>query len=267
MKKIYLFVAAAMMSAAMYADLQVADFENINLAAESVYHMSESGTFESGDFRFQQEVSVSEWGTYYYGNIVSTKTGKEYKGDMQNDMSAAGGAHAGQKFVVWTGSYVGQDSVFLKEAAVVPGFYICNTPWVVDAILNGDGMSDDAGAPFGENDWFKLTINGSLNGQVVNSEVNFYLAQGTNFIQEWTFVDLSTLGTVDALTFKLSSTKKNSYGMTTPAYFAFDDLGAEAPTEAISNTNAAVKAIKAIRNGQVVILRGEKAFNILGAEL
>ena len=232
MKKSILFVAALVMTFTACQKnepekaLAVADFENINLASESVYHMTESGVFESGDFRFQQEVNVSDWGTYYYGNIVSTKTGKEYKGDMQNDMSAAGGAHAGQKFVVWTGSYVGQDSVFLKEAAVVPGFYICNTPWVVDAVKNGDGMSDDGGKPFGKDDWFTLTIGGSLNGKTVNHQVVFKLVDGTYCVEDWTYVGLSELGKVDALTFRLESTKKNAYGMTTPAYFAFDDLGA-----------------------------------------
>lgn len=233
MRKSILFVAAlALTFTACQKNepekaLAVADFENINLAAESVYHMSESGTFESGDFRFQQEVSVSEWGTYYFGNIVSTKTGKTYDEYADSDKSAAGGAHAGQKFVVWTGSYVGQDSVFLKEAAVVPGFYICNTPWVVDAVKNGDGMSDDGGKPFGKDDWFTLTIGGSLNGKTVNKEVVFKLVDGTYCVEDWTYVGLSELGKVDALTFRLESTKKNAYGMTTPAYFAFDDLGAK----------------------------------------
>ena len=233
MKKSILFVAAlALTFAACQKNepekaLAVADFENINLASESVYHMSESGVFESGDFRFQQEVNVSDWGTYYFGNIVSSKTGKTYDEYADSDKSAAGGAHAGQKFVVWTGSYAGLDSVFLKEAAVVPGFYVCNTPWVVEAILNGDGMSDDGGAPFGDNDYFTLTIHGSLNGKAVNSEVTVDLAKGKTYIQEWAYVDLSSLGKVDAITFSLASSKKNSLGMTTPAYFAFDDLGAK----------------------------------------
>ena len=234
MKKSILFVAALALTFTACPKnepakpLNVADFENINLAPESVYHMAESGTFESGDFRFQQDVQDYGGGAvYYFGNIVTSKTDKEYKGDYQNDMSASGGAHAGQKFVVWTGSYVGEDSVFLKEAAVVPGFYVNNTPWVVSAILNGDGMSDDGGKPFGKDDWFKLTINGYLNGKMVNSQVSFYLANGTSYITDWTYVGLSELGKVDALTFTLTSTKKNAQGMTTPAYFAFDDLGAK----------------------------------------
>lgn len=234
MKKTILYVAAlALCLTACNQNeptkaLAVADFENIEVGADSVYHMTESGTFESGDFRFQQDVQDYGGGAvYYFGNIVSNKTSKEYKGDWQNDMSAAGGAFAGKNFVVWTGSYVGQDSVFLKEAAIVPGFYVNNTPWVVDAILNGDGMSDDNGAPFGENDYFTLTISGTLAGVAVNNEVKVELAKGTSYIKDWTYVNLSTLGKVDALKFTLTGSKKNSAGMTTPAYFAFDNLGAK----------------------------------------
>lgn len=234
MKKTILYVAAlALCLTACNQNeptkaLQVADFENIELASESVYHMTASGTFESGDFRFQQDVQDYGGGAvYYFGNIVSNKTSKEYKGDWQNDMSAAGGAFAGKNFVVWTGSYVGQDSVFLKEAAIVPGFYVNNTPWVVDAVKNGDGMSDDGGAPFGKDDWFTLTINGYLNGKAVNHQVVFKLVDGTDCVEDWTYVGLSELGKVDAITFTLESTKKNSAGMTTPAYFAFDNLGAK----------------------------------------
>ena len=231
MQKSFLFVAAlALTFAACQPNepekaLKVANFDEVTIADESVMHLYETGTFESGDFTFQQEVSVSDWGTYYYGNILTNKTTKEYKGDYQNDMSVAGGAHSGRNFVVWTGSYTGIDGISLKEAAVVPGFYVCNTPWVEDAILHGDGMSDDEGAPFGENDFFTLTISGSLNGVAVNNEVKVELAKGTSYIKDWTYVSLKSLGKVDALKFSLSSSKKNAYGMTTPAYFAFDDLG------------------------------------------
>lgn len=233
MKKSFLFVAALALVFASCEnndpeyDASVATFENIELAKESVYHMSETGTFKSGNYEFQQEVNVSDWGTYYFGNIVTNKTSNEYKGDNQNDMSASGGAHSGKNFVVWTGSYAGIDGIKLSEAAVVPGFYVNNTPWVVSAILNGDGMSDDGGKPFGAEDFFTLTVTATLNGVAVNHEVKVDLAKGTSYIKDWTFVDLSTLGKVDAIKFTLSSSKKNSYGMTTPAYVAFDDFGAK----------------------------------------
>ena len=128
MKKSYLFLAAVAITFAACKQnepekaLLVADFENIELKAESVYHRDKSGSFESGDFYFQQEVNTSEYGTYYYGNIVSNITAKEYKGDFQNDMSVAGGAHSGKNFVVWTGSYVGVDGISLKSEAIVKCF-------------------------------------------------------------------------------------------------------------------------------------------------
>ena len=87
-------------------------------------------------------------------------------------------------------------------------------------------MSDDGGKPFGENDFFTLTVHGSLNGKTVNNEVTVELAKGTSYIEDWTYVDLRSLGKVDAIKFSLSGSKKNDYGLTTPAYFAMDDFGA-----------------------------------------
>ena len=236
MKKSLFFAAAVALTFAAcqpsydVEDKTVATFEEATIspaAMESVMHLAQTGTFESGNFVFTQEVSVSEWGTYYYGNIVTNKTTNEYKGDFQNDMSAKGGAHGGKNFVVWTGSYIGADGITLKQAAVVPGMYVCNTPWVVDAILKGDGMSDDEGAPFGEEDYFTLTVSGYLNGEPTSKMVEVELAKGKQYIKDWTYVDLRPLGKIDAIKFALSGSKKNDYGMTTPAYFALDDLGAK----------------------------------------
>ena len=95
-------------------------------------------------------------------------------------------------------------------------------------------------------------------------------------------MDLTSLGAVDALGFKVETTKQNTYGGTTPTYFCFDNLGGSpadcelgAMTEldaqpmptAIDNTNADVKATKLIRNGQVLIIREGKTYNVIGTEL
>jgi hypothetical protein len=45
-------------------------------------------------------------------------------------------------------------------------------------------------------------------------------------VDDWTFVDLGTLGTVDSLSFELSSSDTGDFGMNTPAYFALDNLDA-----------------------------------------
>ena len=169
---------------------------------------------------------------------------------------------------------------------------VTNNTYAVDAILNGDGMSVEEagqGLPFHAGDYFKLLVIG-YNNDVAVDTVEFYLAdfradqEGEKwyYAENWQWLDLTSLGEVDALGFKVETTKHNTSGGTTPSYFCFDNLGGSpadcelgAMTEleaqplptAINNTNAAVKATKMIHNGQVIIIRDGKAFNILGAEL
>ena len=278
MKKIYLFVAAAMMSTAMFADwsLQVATFEDVTLpGAESVFHLDETGHFWSGTFSFDQEVSVSDYGTYYYGNLPTNKSDNEFKSWLDAEKSACGGAYEGKNFCVWTASYIGEDKITLENKAVVPGMFINNTAYDVNSMCNGDSYAKK----FGKDDWFKLTIDGFLNGLGIDAQVVVWLAKDGTYINKWTWVDLSVFGQVDALKFTLTSSDTGDYGMNTPAYFCLDNLGAAKPegyveparaefqTEGINNTNAASKAVKVVRDGQVVIIRGDKAFNVLGAEL
>ena len=277
MKKIFFFAAAALMSAAMYADLQVADFENIELAEESVLHLNETGFIQSGSFGFQQEVAdYGEAGVYYFGNLPTNKSDNSFESFLDAEKSASGGAYAGKNFVVWNVSYSGKDSIVLDQAAVVPGFFLNNTAYAVNSMNNGDGYAKK----FDAEDWFKLTITASLNGTDVNTQVVVDLAIDGKYINQWTYVDLSSLGELDAIRFALASSDTGDFGMNTPAYFAMDNFGCEMPmgyvvpemaefelSEGIKNTSAAVKAVKVVRNGQVVILRDNKAFNILGAEL
>lgn len=278
MKKIFFLAAAAMMSAAMFAQLQVATFEDVTIGApESVLHLSETGAIQSGSFLFAQEVAdYGDYGVYYFGNLPSNKSDNTFESYLDAEKSASGGAYEGENFNVWTASYSGLDGITLDHAAVVPGFFINNTAYDVNSMTQGDGYAKK----FTAEDWFKLTITASLNGADVNAQVVVELAAEGKYINEWTYVDLSALGEVDAIKFALSSSDTGEAGMNTPAYFAMDNFGAAKPegyvepekaefdlSEGIHNTDAAVKAVKVIRDGKVVILRGEKAFNILGSEL
>ena len=232
MKKSFLFVAALALTFAAcqpnydVEDKTVATFEEAAITpaqTESVYHLGQTGTFTSGNFVFTQEVSVSDWGTYYFGNVVSNKTDNTYKDDMDGDKSVKGGARNGKNFLVWTASYAGADGIKLKQAAKVPGMYVCNSVYAYASMTKGD---DFAGDPFGDDDWFLLTISGSLEGKAVNNQVTFYLAKGKNIIADWTYVDLSTLGKIDELRFALTGSRTGDWGLNTPAYFCIDDLGA-----------------------------------------
>lgn len=279
MKKLFFFAAAALMSTAMYADLMVATFEDVTLPGqESVLHLDSTGYFQSGGYGFVQEVMDYGGGSlYYFGNVVSNKTGNTYDIYADSDKSASGGAYEGNNFNVWTGSYSYLDYIMVPGRSVVPGMYINNTAWVVDAILNGDGMSiepDDStaiGMPFGENDYLGLMILGIQIDQANDTsylvgQKGVYLAKGTQYINEWTYVELASLGNVDVIMFQMVSSKQNKWGMTTPAYFCMDNFGAATP-EGLDNTATEQKATKTLMNGQVIIRRGDKTYNVLGAEL
>ena len=233
MKKSFLFVAALALTFAAcqpnydVEDKTVATFEEAAITpakTESTYYLAKTGTFVSGNFEFTQEVNVSEWGTYYYGNIVSNKTDNKFESYLDAEKSQKGGAHQGKNFLVWTPSYVGSDGIKLKQAAKVPGMYVCNTAYAYNSITKGDMF---AGDPFGADDWFLLTITASLEGKAVSKTVEFYLAKGTDVVTEWTYVDLSPLGKIDQLSFTLTGSRTGEFGLNTPAYFCIDNLGAK----------------------------------------
>jgi hypothetical protein len=228
----------------------------------------------SGTYAFQTYYDDT-YGAYFSAFTVTNDTASTSTGSTEAYRSAKGGAYAGDNFAVWNMNYYGLDTVSF-DAQVVPGFFVNNTAYAVNSMVNGDSYAKK----FGKDDWFKLTINGYLDGKAVNAEVVVELAADGKYINQWTYVDLTELGEIDAITFNMSSSDESNGYMNTPAYFALDNFGSVMPmgyivpemaefdlSEGIENTNAAAKAVKVIRNGQVVILRGDKAYNVLGAEL
>lgn len=231
MRKSFLFVAAL---ALVFASCQkegevenktVATFEEATVSpttAESYYTYANDtiAMLHSGMYYVQQSVSWS--GSYVSGAVVTNITTTDFKDYTDAYKSAAGGAYAGKNYVVWYEDGFSGNVVKLSEAAVVPGFYVCNNVYALNSMKNGDNF---AGDPFKEGDFFKLIIGGALNGKAVNTTVEFMLGEGTNFVTNWTYVDLRPLGKVDELTFSLDGSRKGDYGLNTPTYFCFDNLG------------------------------------------
>ena len=230
MKKSFFFVAALALTFVAcepkgdVADSFIATFEEAAISPDSTnseFKLDTTGTFQSGAFTFKQTAMPSS--SYYSCNVVSNHTDTTFVDWNDAWKSIAKGAHAGRNYAVWNMDYYGADTITLKSAAVIPGFYVTNTVYAYNSITKGDDWT----TPFEEGDWFLLTINGSLEGQAVETPVTFYLAKDTNVVTEWTYVDLSSLGKVDAISFTLTGSR-TSYGyLSTPAYFCIDDLGAK----------------------------------------
>jgi hypothetical protein len=233
MKKSILFVAALVMTFAAcqpsydVEDKTVATFEEaaISPAAPQSYFAFTTDTtafLTSGIFELSQTVAYG--GTYVTGAVVSNITDTTFKDYKDAYKSIAGGAKGGKNYVVWYEDGFSGNAIKLKEAATVAGMYVCNNVYAYNSITKGDAI---AGDPFGDDDWSLLSIGGMLDGKMVNSQVDFYLAKGKNVVTDWTYVDLSQLGKVDAIFFTLSGSRTGDWGLNTPTYFCIDNLGAK----------------------------------------
>lgn len=108
---------------------------------------------------------------------------------------------------------------------------VTNTTYAHHSMREGDGFSKKFGGIDGTDpDWFLLTIDGYNNG-VKTQSLDFYLADfrsensSQDYIRDnWTNVNLSSLGSVDKIMLKLTSSDNGDYGMNTPAFVALDDL-------------------------------------------
>lgn len=101
----------------------------------------------------------------------------------------------------------------------IKGLYVTNCVYTYNSMKEGSSMFSGLDK-FDKNDSFKLTIY-NLNK---TQKVECYLAEGTNFVTTWKWVDLTSLGETDGLKFELTTTKKNDYGPMTPSYFCLDGI-------------------------------------------
>ena len=244
--------ATASVRVIVEGDLQVATFENLWTDPEDGFWMGdfskgvEGSTFVSGSFRFSNfasdtyggEPTTPFWGNYAYSQ-TTTNTFSSYITDQFNN-AVGGGADNSETFLVAYPQGGTIDVINNENGAVIPGMYITNNAWVVDAILHGDGMSTADGTETGAftgnigfqtGDWFLLTITAD-NGK----SIEYYLADYRSadetqhyYVNDWQWLDLSSLGTVKSLSFFLTSSRRNKWGTTTPSFFCLDNIGAEEP--------------------------------------
>ena len=215
----------------------VATFDDLTLAPESYWNGDDDGTgygtysgFTSGDNYFVNYESAAPGWTYWDGFAYSNTTDTTTAGvDNQFSAITGGGVNGSSNYAVsYTLGMSGQPSQTYNGftsgdyAQVVEGFYVTNTTYAYLSMRDGDGYS----TAFGEDDWFKLTIYALDENYLQTGDyVDFYLAEGTDILSSWEWVDLSGLGTVHGLEFALSSSDGGSgYSMNTPGYFAMDNL-------------------------------------------
>lgn len=216
-----------------------ATFDDVTLGAGG-YWQGESGDNEmySGGWMFYNYY-MPEY--YFWGGFTaSNHTDMSQSGLNAQYTSASGGGYDGstQYGVAYAMGVQCDVHASDNQSHTVTGCYVTNNLWAYQNMHDGDATATAFGGPTGNDpDWFKLTATGkNASGQTVGT-AEIYLAdyrfsnnEDDYILNTWEWFDLSTLGAVHTISFSLSSSKNDSYGMITPAYFCIENFNGEAPT-------------------------------------
>lgn len=251
MRSTFFTLVVLLLAPGISAYAGVATFDDLTLAPETYWNGNDDGLanygygtpsdFTSGDNSFvnYQAAAYLSWEGFAYSNTTDTNTA-----GVPNQFSAItgsgvnGSANYGVAFTMnmWSAqtAQTFNGATTGKSSQVVDGFYITNTTYAYQSMVNGDSYAKVFGGGDGTDaDWFKLSIHGlDSNYEKTGASVDFFLADFRSdesdqdyIVDEWTWVDLSGLGVVSGLEFNMSSSDGGGgRTMNTPAYFAMDDL-------------------------------------------
>jgi hypothetical protein len=225
----------------------IADFENLTLVADTFWNGSDgSGVFTSGNASFANKFvdwggGFTSWSGFSYSDMRDTTT-QIYTNEF-SAMTALGYNSSDNYAVCYVSSYDPLPVVRLNGIAhgdSVSGFFITNSTYGYLTMKNGGGPAKKFGGVSGTDpDWFALSVYGYKDGVKVPDSVLFYLAdyRFTNssqdyIVKDWRWLDLTTLGMLDSLEFKMFSSDTGGFGINNPTYFCMDNL--------ITNHNSSV---------------------------
>lgn len=143
-----------------------------------------------------------------------------------------GGGHAGSdNFLVAVGNYVDgspkDERVELRfmdgKARTIAGCYINSTTYFLNIVKNGNAFSP----ALGEDDVVELEAVGYTATGAATQPLRMELARKGRCVEQWTAWDLSPFGEVVSLRLNVVGGPSTEWGMTTPKYFAIDDITVE----------------------------------------
>ena len=178
------------------------------------------------------------------GMLVSSYNSADYAtyGDYTKDLyvynpdskstTSGGGYDGSDNFLIVVGNYNAlENSDDLAEmhfadgkARKVLGCYVNYTTYFLNIAKNGNPFSP---ALVEGDEPIKLTATGynAIGAETGSAEMTF--ARWNSFIEDWTAWDLSALGEVVSIEFNITGGPATEWGMTTPKYFAIDDITIE----------------------------------------
>lgn len=234
----------------------VVDFETLGrglLEGEFDNDAGGSDGFIAGPIALQNEFDNSFGFDSWSGFSISRDTDTQTPGffNQYSALPGTGAAGSGTYGIAFASSPV----TITRETDSNPfdSFAVTNTTYAALSMRDGDQFAKQFGGESGDDpDFFLLTIDGLDEDGNSIGQVEFYLADyrfADNrldyLIDQWTTVDVSSIGQAVTLSMQLSSSDNGSFGMNTPGYFAIDDVALQ-PTPSDS---ADASVITIVRSG------------------
>lgn len=253
-----LVLASLLAVASAHAAPMVSTFDELVLPPSSHYFPEASQPFTSGlaTFDHQYSADYGSWSGWVYSNendMVTEGFGNQFS--AYNTSGANGSANYALAYV---SSYEANPAAITFGGPVtVNSAALTNTTYAALSMKLGDMFAKKFGGDSGNDaDWFKLSIIGKNALGSTTGAVDVYLADfrfddnsQDYILDQWTTVNLASLGAVSSIEFAMSSSDTGAWGMNTPAYFALDNLSVTAVPEpsSIAMVLAGLALVGAIR--------------------
>ena len=231
MKRIFTTILLSVLSVIVYSQT-FSTFKVFNdLPVDTFWNGSDlSGGFTDGILEFPA-VYDTVWNYWASGWAVSTMRDDSTAGSS-NLYSVKTNARIDESPYAIGQNYTSL-SVKQESPVLFEGMYVSNTTYAYFSMKDGDAFAKKFGGDNGSDpDFFKLRIYAIVDDAIDSSKfVDFYLADFRfdndsldYIVDDWWYVDLSSLGYVDGLSFELTSSDVGAWGMNTPAFFAVDKI-------------------------------------------
>lgn len=242
---------------------------------EETYNDGENQRYihtNNGRFRLSHMPSMASYGGMSWEGFTLSKVAQDTAnvfGCVANGgMQGVSTPYAIGYFSEWVTASQGYSSnIILFDQTYYPEYvYICQNSNTMRAIVHGDVFNARA---FSEQDTLALIISALDSNMQEMATTTYYLAVDGQKNNGWVKVPLHNLGAAAGLSFRMTTTDIGDFGSNTPLYFALDaltvntNLSTGVKNVKKDNTNAK----KAWHKGQVLIIRGDKQYNLLGIEI
>lgn len=143
-------------------------------------------------------------------------------------ITKGGGYGGSDNFLIVVGNYDDfsngdeRAEMFFSDgrARQIKGCYVNSTTYFLNIAQNGNAFS----APLGEQDEVVISATGYDSSGAETATISFTLARKGDYITRWTAWDMQALGKVVKVRFNIEGGPMTEWGMTTPKYFAIDNI-------------------------------------------